>query len=87
MRLTKIGEKDDRILLQNETGEKGYFLFIDLLRRGEKEYAALADENGDLFVMEFIDGKTETYTEIADDGEFDAVCAAFAERNPEDFDY
>ena len=44
MELTKINAKDDMILLKSDTGESGWFRFIDMLCREGKEYAALADE-------------------------------------------
>ena len=87
MELTKINAKDDMILLKSDTGESGWFRFIDMLFREGKEYAALADEGGEVCVMEFIEGAPERYREIEDDAVFDDVCAMFAEADPEDFDY
>lgn len=83
MELTKIGEKDDLILLQSSDGGRGYFSFIDMLRCGEKEYALLADEADEYYVMEFLeagDGKKERYREITDDALFETVSALFASR-------
>ena len=79
MELTKIGEKDDLIRLKSDAGETGWFRFLELVACRGKEYAALADAEDELIVMELIeaDGKTpERYLEITDDAEFEAVLQA-----------
>ena len=80
MILTKIGEKDDRILLKSDTGEQGWFWFMDMLPYNGKDYAALTDETDETIIMEFTeaDGNTpERYREIADDETFYKVAALF----------
>ena len=82
MELIKIGEKDDLILLRG-SGGRGYFSFIDMLRHEGKEYALLADEADEYYVMEFIEGRggeKERYREITDDALFETVSALFESR-------
>ena len=89
MELKKIGEKDDRILLQSDAGERGWFTFLDLLSFDGGEFAALADKNDEVCVMEFIEGapgRPETYREIADDRLFETVLERFERQNPELFE-
>ena len=82
MELTKIGEKDDLMRLKSDTGETGWFRFLELASYGGRDYAALADEADELIVMQLIeaDGKNpERYLEIADDDVFAAVLQLFGD--------
>ena len=86
MELKKIGEKDDRILLKSDTGEQGWFLFLDMLSYGGREYALLADETEEPIVMEFTEAEgrqPERFTEISDDAVFDAVASLFEAQDEE----
>ena len=87
MELTRINAKDDMVLLKSGAGESGWFRFLDMLCREGREYAALEDEAGEVFVMELLEGDPERYREIEDDAVFNAVCTLFAEQAPETFDY
>ncbi|MCH5198793.1 MAG: DUF1292 domain-containing protein [Oscillospiraceae bacterium] len=77
MELIKIGEKDDKIILSDKNGNTGCFRFIDMLRYGGKEYASIADDEDEIYIMEFIDGKKERYIEIENDSIFNTVIKLF----------
>ncbi|MBQ7638639.1 MAG: DUF1292 domain-containing protein [Clostridia bacterium] len=77
MELIKTGEKDDMMILSDKNGNTGCFRFIDMLSYKGKEYAAISDEEDEVYVMEFFDGKNERFIEIEDDGVFDAVTELF----------
>ena len=77
MELIKIKEKDDKIILSDENGNTASFSFIDMVRFGGKEYAAIADDEDEIYIMEFIDGKKERFIEIEDDNVFNAVLNLF----------
>lgn len=77
MELIKLREKDDKMILSDKNGNTGCFRFIDMLRFDDKEYAAIADDEDEVYIMEFIDGKEERFIEIEDDGVFNAVLNLF----------
>ena len=84
MVLVKIGEKDDRILLQSDAGDRGWFRFLDMTSYKGKEYAALLDEADEPIIMEFREGagtEKERYIEISDDAVFNAVAALLEETD------
>lgn len=86
MKLIKIGEKDDKMILKNEEGFSALFSFVDMILYKGKEYAAIADENDEIYIMEFSErGKSgkETYIEISDDNLFDTVLSLFEEQSGE----
>ena len=79
MKLVKTGEKDDKIILKNEDGLTALFTFLDLLLYEGSEYAVIADENDDAYIMAFAEGKNgrETYTDITDDDLYDTLVEMF----------
>lgn len=84
MVLVKIGEKDDRILLESDAGDRGWFRFLDMVTYRGKEYAALLDEADEPIIMEFTEAAgtaKERYMEITDDAVFYAVAAMLEETD------
>ncbi len=84
MVLTKIGEREDKIILKNEDGNTALFGFLDLIPYKGKEYAVITDESDEAYIMEFREGAggKETYREITDDALYDVLADLF--ENGED---